>query len=147
MCERITPDGLLSDPTPERKRPHKLSDQVVKERLAETCSDQREPRIIHTALSESSKIGAPSSRAAHFPHEPRYLLNRMEKIGNGSTTASGELPAQSAIAMEVRASRSRPASNGFEFSRKSAMNFSARGAASGSLTLSGSRWTPRTRNS
>ena len=54
---------------------------------------------------------------------------------------------QSAVARAVRAVRSSLASSGFAFSRKSFMYSSANDAARGSLTLSGSRWMPRTRNS
>ena len=54
---------------------------------------------------------------------------------------------QSAVAMAVRAVRSSFASSGFALDRKSSIYPSANGAACGSLTRSGSRWAPRTRNS
>ena len=66
----------------------------------------------------------------------------------GRTPGAADLQTgQSAIATDVRPTRSRVASKGFAFSRKSAMYSRGSGAACGSSTLSGSRWTPRTRNS
>ena len=63
---------------------------------------------------------------------------------NGRTPQVGP---QFAVATAVPAVRSSVASNGSALDRKSSMYPSASGAACGSLTRSGSRWTPRTRNS
>lgn len=75
----------------------------------------------------------------------------IDKRGRPTGTNTGGRQAcetgQSAIATDVRPTRSRVASKGFAFSRKSAMYSRGSGAAGGSSTLSGSRWTPRTRNS
>ena len=64
-------------------------------------------------------------------------------LGGGPACAAG----QSAVAMAVPPRRSRLANSGLDFFVKSARYSFASGEAGGSSTSSGSRWTPRTRNS
>ena len=89
----------------------------------------------------------PRTGVSHLHHRVYPYLLRRVKVERPDHLWCAGAQSQSAVAMDVRPDRSSLASNGSAFSRKSAMYPSASGAACGSFTLSGSWWTPRTRNS
>ena len=162
----------------QRKRPHKLPDQAVKE-LAEGRPPPARRRIIHTRIPRSSgfsgtcRIRLPARSGELHGGASRPACEAGRSTGGrksrglpaGASRGSGSVPAawhghsdatprpplrvrsQFAVAMAVRAVRSSFASNGSALDRKSSIYPSANGAACGSLTRSGSRWVPRTRNS
>ena len=117
-------------------------------RRAWICPGQRRRRRTRmprqlAAAREVWLIGACVHREQGSPlHRQAWTPDRDEHRGRQACETG-----QSAIATDVRPTRSRAASKGFAFSRKSAMYSRGSGAAGGNSTLSGSRWTPRTRNS
>ena len=167
----------------QRKRPHKLPDQAVKERpegrppLGETAHYTHATPPIKRPSGDAPGVAArPFRRAPRRCAATRTQVRRERRrartgtmpgpaaggftvpLREGSrrrgmaprTRRRGRAPAvrsQFAVAMAVRAVRSSFASNGSALDRKSSIYPSANGAACGSLTRSGSRWVPRTRNS
>ena len=170
----------------QRKRPHKLPDQAVKE-LAEgepppgrdgalytrECPDQaafrgragpgcppgpagstmvgRDSRARSVGTREGGNRGGKNPDAGLPAGDHGATPGAIPPAWHGRSDATPRPPlrvrSQFAVAMAVRAVRSSFASNGSALDRKSSIYPSANGAACGSLTLSGSRWAPRTRNS
>ena len=171
----------------QRKRPHKLPDQAVKELSEGGPPPGKTAHYTHANPPiKRPSDDAPAPAARPIRRAPRRctatrvqerqerrrarteamiplrqtLVGRgrhgaarsaLSKAWHGQSDATPRPPlrvrSQFAVAMAVRAVRSSFASNGSALDRKSSMYPSANGAACGSLTRSGSRWAPRTRNS